>query len=412
MPQPYIYVYQTICNVNGKSYVGVHKTKRLDDGYIGCGIYKQGDAKLNLLFHRAVKKYGYSSFDKYILSFYDNYEDALEEEKFVVNDNWVKNKTTYNSAIGGRGNTTTWMSDENKKIWKDKIKNSVKEWVNNGGLEIIRQKSKTAKRTRMYGSKNPRYGKGNPELERKVIQYDKNGNKLKEFNTLTDAAKCIGVYISSISNCCIGKNLTSKGFVFRYVKYSDSEKIKLENNIVRNKRIYLPRIGYSHSEETKKKISLSTKGRKHSEEAKLKVSIANKGRIVNHTKETREKISNSLFGRKLSDEHKIMLSKNNAKYWLGKKKPMEVIEKTALKNSGKKRSAEQKLRMSLSHKGKPSNNRKSIIMFDTNGNFIKKYSSIYDASIDIPCLRTSISNNLAGRTKKCNDFVFKYDVSI
>jgi hypothetical protein len=53
----YIYTYQTKNLINGKTYVGVHTTNRLNDGYIGCGIksdascrsqIKAGRNKINL----------------------------------------------------------------------------------------------------------------------------------------------------------------------------------------------------------------------------------------------------------------------------------------------------------------------------------------------------------------------------
>lgn len=62
---------------------------------------------------------------------------------------------------------------------------------------------------------------------------------------------------------------------------------------------------YLHSlpftEEHKRKIGLKIKGRKHTKEAKIKSGLANKGK-------------------KLTEEHKQKISKNNACYWLGKKR--------------------------------------------------------------------------------------------
>lgn len=81
----YNFVYQTKNLINGKTYIGVHQTDNLNDGYIGSGIKKLSDAKTlckksNSMFARAVVKYGYENFKKEILGFYDTYEECLEEE--------------------------------------------------------------------------------------------------------------------------------------------------------------------------------------------------------------------------------------------------------------------------------------------------------------------------------------------
>ena len=77
----YYYTYQTKNLINGKTYIGIHTTKNLDDGYMGSG--------LNL--RRAIKKYGLDNFVKTILSFFDTMEEMVEEEKFLVNEEWVIN---------------------------------------------------------------------------------------------------------------------------------------------------------------------------------------------------------------------------------------------------------------------------------------------------------------------------------
>ncbi len=60
-------VYCTTCTINGKIYIGVHKTENPDifDGYIGNGIEIGWNIKNpKTAFQNAVKKYGYSKFKK------------------------------------------------------------------------------------------------------------------------------------------------------------------------------------------------------------------------------------------------------------------------------------------------------------------------------------------------------------
>lgn len=228
----YIYTYQTINQVNGKSYIGVHTTSNLNDGYIGCGICSQKDAnKEGLVFHSAVKKYGYNSFRKYILSFYDTYTLAMDEERFLVDKNWVLSKSNYNTALGGQGNTTSWMDEKRKNKWKDSIREGVNKWINNGGQQILLEKQKTAKRNRMFGSKNPMFQKSS-KRRRGVIQYTLEMVVVTSYGHIHEAAEKTGFSKGNITSCCKGYYKYCNGFIFRYSSYSDSEKKTLNNNLL------------------------------------------------------------------------------------------------------------------------------------------------------------------------------------
>jgi hypothetical protein len=52
----------------------------------------------------------------------------------------------------------------------------------------------------------------------KVIQYDKNMNKLNEFNSIVECAKILDIYVSWISNSCRGKGNNPGEFLFRYAE--------------------------------------------------------------------------------------------------------------------------------------------------------------------------------------------------
>ena len=84
------YVYKTTCLVNGKFYIGKHKTVDLDDGYMGSG-------KLLL---QAIKKYGKENFVTTILGCYDSDRKAsIAERIFIVQDSEI----SYNLHEGGKG---------------------------------------------------------------------------------------------------------------------------------------------------------------------------------------------------------------------------------------------------------------------------------------------------------------------
>lgn len=101
----YYFVYETTNKVNGRKYVGVHTTYKIEDGYIGCGVYSQRktipEQTLKHAFPKAVKKHGVENFSRKILSFFDNYEDALQLEKLIVDTDWITSRKNYNSALGG-----------------------------------------------------------------------------------------------------------------------------------------------------------------------------------------------------------------------------------------------------------------------------------------------------------------------
>lgn len=86
-------IYKITNTVNNKFYVGKHKTKNKDDGYMGSGT----------ILKRAIEKYGIEKFTKEII-----YEFSLEEEmnnmeREIVDEDFVNREDTYNIMIGGNG---------------------------------------------------------------------------------------------------------------------------------------------------------------------------------------------------------------------------------------------------------------------------------------------------------------------
>jgi hypothetical protein len=49
-----------------------------------------------------------------------------------------------------------------------------------------------------------------------VIQMDLNGNKIQEFQSIREAAKCMGIAPSAITGVCAGRQKTSCGFIFKF----------------------------------------------------------------------------------------------------------------------------------------------------------------------------------------------------
>jgi hypothetical protein len=72
--------------------------------------------------------------------------------------------------------------------------------------------------TRKY---NANYGfsskKAGEKLRKKVVMFDLNNNMLKKFDSLTLAHKETNIPISSISNCCNGRQKKAGDYFWRYV---------------------------------------------------------------------------------------------------------------------------------------------------------------------------------------------------
>lgn len=159
----YFTVYKTINKINGKFYIGTHKTNNLDDGYMGSGKYLK----------RSIKKNGIEAFEKEILYVFDNPEQMYTKEAEIVNGNFLAEENTYNLKVGGFGG---WDYINNNEGLKNKAIDRCKE---------INKKIKGPVRA-TYGMKGKKHSK-----ETKLKMSRNNGNKLnlKEIKKRNKAIK-------------------------------------------------------------------------------------------------------------------------------------------------------------------------------------------------------------------------------
>lgn len=99
------YIYRITNKINGKTYIGQHKYKKLKDSYMGSGK----------LIRRAQKKYGMENFQKEILEFdIPNVELANDWEQMYILFERTKGKAEYNIANGGYGSAGFHHTEETK----------------------------------------------------------------------------------------------------------------------------------------------------------------------------------------------------------------------------------------------------------------------------------------------------------
>ena len=88
------YIYKITNLINGKTYIGQHKYKKLDDNYMGSGK----------LLKQAFKKYGVGNFTKEVLYCNIQYKETADDvERFAIAKEKAIGKAEYNIADGGQG---------------------------------------------------------------------------------------------------------------------------------------------------------------------------------------------------------------------------------------------------------------------------------------------------------------------
>lgn len=223
-------VYITINMINGKMYVGVHKTNpEVFDGYIGCGIYKQNDATKNRAFHKAVKKYGYNNFKRTTIQIFPNTEEGelqaykLEEE--IVTPTFLKSKSVYNECTGGKGDA---VESQKKRVYmysldgnflrSFKCSRDAAHFISPENEDNVRQAIKNNVAGRVssahgyYFSYKKEFGYTNAVLS-PVAQYTLQGKFIRSFTSLHSAEEELN--LNSIQQAIV-KGYTCGGYQWKY----------------------------------------------------------------------------------------------------------------------------------------------------------------------------------------------------
>ena len=202
------YIYLITNFENGKLYVGqtVSTITHRWDGHVSDAY---NGNKSNSLLHRAIVKYGASSFGICALEECANIH-LNEREKYYIKeyDTYYTHDKGYNLTWGGEGNTK-YSDEEILYLWNQGYRN----------CEIARLLG--ANDVTISLRINSLIGKGAAQSRRtdstkiSVIQYDLYGNYVRDWDSASVAEKELGLSGGSISRCCNKQRTSSGDFLWK-----------------------------------------------------------------------------------------------------------------------------------------------------------------------------------------------------
>lgn len=237
----YTIVYLTINLINFKIYIGVHDCKSDDyDFYLGQGCFANKPStyqKKKTPFAYALRKYGPKNFRRVTLAKFENRQDALDLERKLVSEEFIKLKNNYNAVVGGgdppRNDVTFYCYDlqgnylktcinmfqecKNRNISKDRIITAIKEkrscdncfWSYEKVDKLNMSEYKFSKRGYIH-------------------QYDKDRNFIAEYKSIQEASKILDLDVNLISNSLFRRSAPS-GYYF--IRSEENINDVLDNNI-------------------------------------------------------------------------------------------------------------------------------------------------------------------------------------
>lgn len=188
-------VYKHINKVNGKVYVGITKQKPEDR-------WKNGNGYNGLYFERAIKKYGWDGFEHIIVCENLSKTDACTMEQLLIKAlRTTDPKYGYNQTVGGDGGGMA--GKHHTTATKNKISKSMQKCFFS---EAHRKNISLSKK----GTNHPQ--------SKAVLQYTKNGEFVKKWAYMNEAAQSLGLSKGNISNACLGRTKSCGGFIWVYEK--------------------------------------------------------------------------------------------------------------------------------------------------------------------------------------------------
>lgn len=231
-------VYVITCLINDKKYIGFTK-KLIEERLKGHFSSARNNSKFAL--HEAIRKYGKENF---VINLFSQQPSRilagkLEQRLIIELCTHVDLGKGYNMTSGGEGivgislDGIKRMGDAHKR---ENLKESTIEKMRNAKLgrelssvtksrmsESHTGKKFTEEHKQKIGNANKlencsleKRKKLSEAKSRKVVQIDKNGIIIKEFQSIKIASQVTGIHATNISACCLGNRKFARGFSWKY----------------------------------------------------------------------------------------------------------------------------------------------------------------------------------------------------
>lgn len=218
-----IYTLSSTRNPNIIRYVGKSKQKlsrRLSQHLCAAKKAKETNYKLN---------YNYNWINKELSEGYEIIIEELDSVSFQENESWewleqywisqmkIWGFNITNLTDGGDGNKNQHFSKETIQKRAEKLRGIPRD------LETRRKISESHKGKILSEETKNKVSNSIKELQgRKILQYDLDGNKIKEWDCIVDAAKELNIDKANIGHCCSHKknHNSAGGFIWRYIEDS------------------------------------------------------------------------------------------------------------------------------------------------------------------------------------------------